>query len=43
MVSNIELVNEYEAQSAVIPSVGTIITKEYEMRQQCQLVGVLQQ
>jgi hypothetical protein len=44
MVWNIGPVNEYEAQSAVIPFVGIIIRKEYELRKQCHLillVGVL--
>jgi hypothetical protein len=37
MVWNIGPVNEYEAQSAIIPFVVIIIRKEYELRQQCHL------
>jgi hypothetical protein len=46
MVWNIGPVNEYEAQNAIIPFVGTIIRNEYKMRAQCHfilLVGVLRQ
>jgi hypothetical protein len=41
---NIGPVNKYETQGAIIPFVGIIIRKEYELRQQCNfilLVGVL--
>jgi hypothetical protein len=31
-------VNEYEAQSAIIPFVGTIMQKEYELQQQCHFI-----
>jgi hypothetical protein len=44
MVRNTGAVNEYEARSAIIPFVGKIIRKEYELRQQCHfilLIGVL--
>jgi hypothetical protein len=34
MVWNIGPVNEYEAQSAIIPVVDIIIQREYELRQQ---------
>jgi hypothetical protein len=38
MVWNIGPVNEYEAQGAIIPFVGIIIRKEYELRQHCHFV-----
>jgi hypothetical protein len=41
MVLNIGSINEYEAQSAIIPSVGVIIRKEYELRQQCHFVFII--
>jgi hypothetical protein len=31
-------VNEYEAQSAIIPFIGIIIRKEHELRQQCHYI-----
>jgi hypothetical protein len=40
MVWNIVPVNEYEAQSATIPSVGIIIRQQYELRQQCHFVFI---
>jgi len=40
MVWNIGPVNEYEAQSAIIPFVGIIIRKEYELRQQCHFIFI---
>jgi hypothetical protein len=33
-------VNEYEDQSAVIPFVGIIIRKAYEVRQQCHFIFI---
>jgi hypothetical protein len=38
-VSNIDLINEYEAQSEIIPFVG-IVGKEYELRQQCHFIFI---
>jgi hypothetical protein len=40
MVSNIGPVNECETRSAVIPFVGIIIRKEYELRQQSHFVFI---
>jgi hypothetical protein len=40
MVWNIGPVNEYEAQSAIIPIVGEIIRKGYELRKQCFLIFI---
>jgi hypothetical protein len=40
MVWNIVPVNEYEAQSAIIPFVDIIIRKQYELRQQCHFVFI---
>jgi hypothetical protein len=40
MVLNIVPVNEYEAQSAIIPSVGIIARTEYELRQQCPFMFI---
>jgi hypothetical protein len=40
MVWNIVPVNEHEAHRAVIPFVGIIIRKEYELRQQCHLIFI---
>jgi hypothetical protein len=40
MVWKIGPVNEYEAQSAIIPIVGIIIRKEYELRQQCHFIFI---
>jgi hypothetical protein len=43
---NIGSINEYEAQGAIIPFVGVIIRKGYELRQQYDiflLVGVFRQ
>jgi hypothetical protein len=37
MAWNIEPVNEYKAQSSILPFVG-IIRKEYELRQQCNFI-----
>jgi hypothetical protein len=34
---NIGSINEYEAQGAIIPFVGVIIRKGYELRQQCDI------
>jgi hypothetical protein len=39
---NIGPVNECEAQSVIIPFVGIIIRKEYELRQQCHFVFISQ-
>jgi hypothetical protein len=39
MAWNTGPVNESEAQSAIIPFVG-IIQKEYELRQQCNLIFI---
>jgi hypothetical protein len=38
MVWNICPVNEYEAQSAIIPFAGIIVQKEYELRQDCHFM-----
>jgi hypothetical protein len=35
---NVGSVNEYEALSAIIPFVGVIIQREYELRQQVHLI-----
>jgi hypothetical protein len=35
MVWGVCTVNEYEAQSTIIPVVGVITRKDYELRQQC--------
>jgi hypothetical protein len=32
--------NEYEAESAIIPFVGITIRKEHELRQQCQFIFI---
>jgi hypothetical protein len=32
------LLSEYEAQNVLIPFVGIIIRKEYELRQQCHFI-----
>jgi mitochondrial fission protein ELM1 len=40
MLWNIGPVNEYEAQSAVIPFICIIIRKEYELRQQSHLIFI---
>jgi hypothetical protein len=42
MVWNIGLVNEYEAQSAIIPCVGIIIQNKYVMQQQCHFIFITQ-
>jgi hypothetical protein len=42
MVWNIGAVNEYEAQSAIIPFVGLTIRKEYELLQQCHFIFISQ-
>jgi hypothetical protein len=39
MLWNIVLVNEYEAQSAIIAFVN-IIRKEYELRQKCHFIFI---
>jgi hypothetical protein len=40
MVWNIGPINEYEAQSAIIPFVVIIIRKEYELRQQYDFIFI---
>jgi hypothetical protein len=40
MVWNIGPVNQYEIKSAIIPFVGIIIRKEYELRQQCHFIFI---
>jgi hypothetical protein len=40
MLWNIGSVNEYGAQSAIIPFFGIIIREEYELRQQCHLIYI---
>jgi hypothetical protein len=40
MVWNTGTINEYEAQSTIIPFVGIIILKEYELRQQCHFAFI---
>jgi hypothetical protein len=40
MVWNIGPVNEFESQNAIIPFVGIIIQKEYELRQQFHFIFI---
>jgi hypothetical protein len=40
MVWNIGPINEYEAQSAIIPLLGIIIRKENKLQQQCCLIFI---
>jgi hypothetical protein len=40
MVWNIGPLNECKAQSAIIPLVGIMIRKQYELRQKCHFVFV---
>jgi hypothetical protein len=40
MVWNIGPVNEFEAKSAIIPFVGIIILKEYELGQQFHFIFI---
>jgi hypothetical protein len=40
MLWNTGIVNEYEARSAIMPFVGIIIRKEYELRQQCHFTFI---
>jgi hypothetical protein len=37
---NIVLLNEYEAQRAIIPFVAKIIRKEYALRQKCHFIFI---
>jgi hypothetical protein len=40
IVWNADPVNEYEAQSTIIPFVGIMIQKEYKLRQQCHFIFI---